>query len=45
MSERKKLTAAERQQIYKKFGGRCAYCGCEITIKEMQADQIGRAHV
>lgn len=40
MSERRKLTAAERQQIYEKFGGRCAYCGCEITIKEMQADQL-----
>lgn len=28
------LTPFERQQIYDKFGGCCAYCGCEITIKE-----------
>ena len=40
MSDRRKLTAAERQQIYEKFGGRCACCGCEITIKEMQVDHI-----
>lgn len=34
------LTPFERQQIYDKFGGCCAYCGCEITIKEMQADHV-----
>lgn len=45
MSERKKLTATERQQIYEKFGGRCAYCGCNITIKEMQADHVIPLHL
>ncbi len=45
MSERRKLTAAERQQIYEKFGGRCAYCGCKITIKEMQADHVVPLHL
>mgnify|MGYP000217691281 FL=1 len=45
MSERRKLTAAERQQIYEKFGGRCAYCGCKITIKEMQADHVIPLHL
>lgn len=45
MSERRKLTASERQQIYEKFGGRCAYCGCEITIKDMQADHVVPLHL
>lgn len=45
MKERRKLTAAERQQIYEKFGGRCAYCGCEITIKYMQADHVVPLHL
>lgn len=42
---RKRLTASERQQIYEKFGGRCAYCGCEITIKDMQADHVVPLHL
>ena len=37
---RRALTPFERQQIYGKFGGHCAYCGCEITIKDMQADHV-----
>ena len=45
MSERRKLTAAERQQIYERFGGRCAYCGCKITIKDMQADHVVPLHL
>ena len=45
MSERRKLTASERQQIYEKFGGHCAYCGCEITIKDMQADHTFPLHL
>ncbi len=45
MSDRRKLTAAERQQIYEKFGGHCAYCGCEITIKDMQADHVVPLHL
>ena len=45
MTERRKLTASERQQIYEKFGGRCAYCGCKITIKEMQADHVIPLHL
>ena len=30
----------DRQQVYNKCGGHCAYCGCEITIKQMQVDHI-----
>ena len=26
----KRLTKAERQAVWAKYGGRCAYCGCEL---------------
>ncbi len=29
----------ERQQIYDKYGGKCAYCGCELP-KRWHADHI-----
>ena len=29
-----------RKQVHEKFGGRCAYCGHEITQKQMQVDHI-----
>jgi CRISPR/Cas system Type II protein with McrA/HNH and RuvC-like nuclease domain len=37
---RKKLSKAERQQIYQKCNGRCAYCGCKLEYKDMQADHM-----
>jgi len=40
MSKRKKFSKEEREQIYNLFDGHCAYCGCEITLKQMQADHI-----
>lgn len=40
MTKRKKFTKSERQQIYDMFNGHCAYCGCEITLQQMQADHI-----
>lgn len=30
----------DRQKIYDKCSGHCAYCGKEITIKQMQVDHI-----
>ncbi len=36
----KRLTKAERLRIYNMFGGRCAYCGKEITYQEMQVDHV-----
>lgn len=45
MSERRRLTAEERQRVYEKFDGRCAYCGRKITIKEMQADHVVPLHL
>lgn len=29
-----------RQEVYNKYNGHCAYCGCKISIKEMQIDHI-----
>ena len=29
-----------RQQIHQKYNGHFAYCGCEISLKEMQVDHI-----
>ena len=30
----------DRVKILAKYGGRCAYCGCKIGIKDMQIDHI-----
>ena len=38
--KRRKLTPAERREIYDKCGGHCAYCGQKISLKEMQADHV-----
>lgn len=40
MTKRKKFTKQERRQVYDKFNGHCAYCGCEITLQQMQADHV-----
>lgn len=40
MSDRKKLSRAKRKTVYGKYGGRCAYCGCQIIYKDMQIDHI-----
>lgn len=32
--------AINRDQVHAKYGGHCAYCGQEITIKQMQVDHI-----
>ena len=38
--KRRKITKAERQQVYEKYSGHCAYCGKEIEIKDMQVDHM-----
>ena len=30
----------DRAKIWGKYGGKCAYCGCEISLKDMQIDHI-----
>lgn len=37
---RRKLKKAERQQVYNKCNGHCAYCGCELEYKDMQIDHV-----
>ena len=36
--KRRKLSKAERIQIYDKCDHRCAYCGCDLEYKDMQVD-------
>lgn len=31
---------SERERVHAKHGGRCAYCGEEITVKQMHVDHI-----
>jgi 5-methylcytosine-specific restriction endonuclease McrA len=30
----------KRELIFNKYNGHCAYCGCEIKLKDMQVDHI-----
>ena len=30
----------DRAAVYKKYDGHCAYCGCKLTMKQMQVDHI-----
>jgi len=39
-AKRRKLTQAERLEVYNKTDGHCAYCGIEITLKQMQVDHV-----
>lgn len=34
------MTKKKREEIYKKFNGRCAYCGRVIEYKDMQVDHL-----
>lgn len=38
--KRRKLTKRERMAVYEKCGGHCAYCGCILDYKDMQADHV-----
>ncbi len=33
-----------RELVYNKYGGHCAYCGCELDMKDMQVDHINSKH-
>lgn len=35
-----KLTQKQRASLRMKFGGRCAYCGCELPEKGWHADHV-----
>lgn len=38
-----KLTKTQRAELRMKFGGRCAYCGCELPEKGWHADHVEAA--
>lgn len=38
LPKRRQLTKAERLKVYGKCEGHCAYCGCDITLAQMQVD-------
>lgn len=38
--KRKPIPKKIRQQVYDKYHGHCAYCGCELDIKDMQVDHL-----
>ena len=38
--KRRKLSPKERGQIHGSWGGHCAYCGCDLAIKDMQIDHL-----
>lgn len=38
--KRNKIPKAKRMEVYQKFGGHCAYCGCKLEYKDMQVDHL-----
>ena len=38
--KRKQIPKKIRKQVYEKYNGHCAYCGCEIQYKDMQIDHM-----
>lgn len=37
---RKPIPKKIREQVYKKYNGHCAYCGCKLEYKDMQVDHV-----
>lgn len=37
---RKPIPKKIREQVYQKYNGHCAYCGCVLAYKDMQVDHI-----
>ena len=40
MQKRKSLTPKQREAVYYKYDGHCAYCGKKLTTKEFQVDHL-----
>lgn len=38
--KRKPISKNLRLQVYNKYDGHCAYCGCELEHKDMQVDHL-----
>jgi 5-methylcytosine-specific restriction endonuclease McrA len=37
---RKPIPKKIREQVYKKYNGHCAYCGCKLEYNDMQVDHV-----
>ena len=35
-----RFTLSQRINVFTKYNGKCAYCGCDINIRQMQVDHI-----
>lgn len=35
-----RLKTKQRQALFEKYGGRCAYCGCNLPVKGWHADHM-----
>jgi len=35
----------DRKKVYEKTNGKCSYCGCDISFKQMQVDHIYPKHL
>lgn len=38
--KRKRLSQKERQQVWQKCNGHCAYCGCKLPYNKMHVDHV-----
>ena len=38
--KRRRLSKQERQQVYRKCHGHCAYCGSRLKYEDMQVDHV-----
>ena len=45
MTNRRQISKETRKQVYEKYGGHCAYCGCKLEYKDMQVDHIEPLYV
>lgn len=43
--KRKPIPKQKRLDVYNKYNGHCAYCGCELEYKDMQVDHIESVYV
>lgn len=41
---RKAPTKEQRKLVYQMYDGRCAYCGCELELKDMQVDHFNSVY-
>lgn len=40
VQRRKKLNPVQRNAVYDKCNGHCAYCGCDLAYKDMQVEHV-----